>query len=131
LTKCRAKINGRICERGISPSRPDDLLCGSHWMAKYGHTWEPNLTRFAKQRICERCATKEILYGQLSFKLCTNPRNSKMELYTDDELKAKLRTAAKPLRNMTDAEKILYWIARARIAERELERRYYDSLENV
>jgi hypothetical protein len=130
MKRCWAKIRGRICERNISPSRPDDLLCSIHWMAKYGHTWQPMSQHvYAEPRICARCGAREDRNGQLSFKLCTNPRNPHMEFYADYDVKEKSGPKLSP--TGTAAEQILYWIARARIAERELERRYYDSLENV
>lgn len=98
---------------------------------KYGHFWQPNHTPYARPRKCIRCGETEGYHGQLSFRPCSNPRNPNLELFTDEELTAKTAALPKPLSRMADAEKVLYWMARAKLAEKELERRYYDSLESI
>ena len=76
-----------------------------------------------RRRVCALCGA----VGPPSFSRCAKPRSPNLELYSEEEIKAML--GPKPSAKATVEDQLLYWIARAKVAERELERRYYEWLD--
>jgi hypothetical protein len=125
---CRAKIkSGEFCNTGVSPSKPNDGLCGVHWHRKYGHIWQTQDNNYFQPRICRNCGRAERVRYSESFTLCEKPFRPDLPMYSEDELKAVIRDWHAPLiREPSCEEKLVHWMARAKIAERQLEERFYE-----